>query len=81
MTDGPLRRLFWRVADALDYLLTLARLHILDALAGPEPATPADQQRARDREQIDGKGNGRLQASPSQRGSDAFLTLPGVKYC
>jgi hypothetical protein len=35
MTDGPLRRLFWRVADQLDYLLTLARLRILDKLAGP----------------------------------------------
>jgi hypothetical protein len=38
-----LQCLFWRVADQLDYLLTLARLRILDALAGPEPETPADQ--------------------------------------
>jgi hypothetical protein len=52
MTEGPLRRLFWRVADALDYLLMLARLRILDALAGPEPETPADRQRERDRERI-----------------------------
>jgi hypothetical protein len=51
MADGPLRCLFWWVADALDYFLTLARLRILDRLAGPEPETPADQQRARDREQ------------------------------
>jgi hypothetical protein len=29
MTDGPLWRLFWRVADELNYLLTLARLRIL----------------------------------------------------
>jgi len=35
MTDRALRGLFWRVADALDYLLTLAWLRILDALAGP----------------------------------------------
>jgi len=49
MTDGPLRHLFWRVADELDYLLTLARLRILDALAGPEPETPADQRRERKR--------------------------------
>jgi hypothetical protein len=35
MADGRLRRVFWRVADGLDYLLTLARLRILDALAGP----------------------------------------------
>ena len=53
MTDGPLRRLFWWVVDALDYLLTLARLRILDAVAGPEPETPADQQRKRDRERLE----------------------------
>ncbi len=35
MTDSPLQRLFWRVIDALDYLLTLVRLRMLDALAGP----------------------------------------------
>jgi hypothetical protein len=29
MADGPLRRLFWRVAGALDYLWTLATLRIL----------------------------------------------------
>src|SRR5712672_2711984 len=33
MSDGPLRRRFWRVVDALDYLMTLAWLRILDALA------------------------------------------------
>jgi hypothetical protein len=49
MTDGPLRYLFWRVADELDYLLTLARLRILDALVGPEPETPADQRCERER--------------------------------
>jgi hypothetical protein len=47
MTDRSLRRLFWRVAGELDYLLTLARLRILDALAGPLPKTPADQRRER----------------------------------
>jgi hypothetical protein len=47
MADGPLRRLFWRVADELDYLLTLARLRILDAVAGPLPETPADRERER----------------------------------
>jgi len=35
MANGPLRWLFWHVVDELDYLLTLARLRILDALAGP----------------------------------------------
>ena len=52
MADTRLERLFWRVADALDHLLSLTRLRILDALAGPEPETPADQQRSRDRERI-----------------------------
>jgi hypothetical protein len=51
MADGPLRRLFWHVADDLDYLVTLARLHILDALAG-EPETPTDQRRKPDRERV-----------------------------
>jgi hypothetical protein len=53
MADGPLRRLFWRVTDQFDYLRTLATLRILDALAGPGPETPADQQRKRDREWIE----------------------------
>jgi hypothetical protein len=52
MTDGPLQRLFRRVADDLDYLWTLATLRILDRLAGPLPETSADQQRARHRERI-----------------------------
>jgi phosphatidylserine/phosphatidylglycerophosphate/cardiolipin synthase-like enzyme len=41
------------VADALDYLMTLATLRILDALAGPEPETPADHQREWDRERTE----------------------------
>jgi hypothetical protein len=39
--------------DHLDYLLTLVRLRIRDALAGPEPETPADQQRAPELERIE----------------------------
>ena len=49
MADRPLRHLFWRVADGLDYLWTLATLCILDGLAGPLPETPAHQQRGRER--------------------------------
>jgi hypothetical protein len=41
------------VADDLDYLWTLATLRILDAIVGPEPETPADQQRTRDRERLE----------------------------
>jgi hypothetical protein len=53
MTRRPLRRLFWRASDNLGYLVTLLRLRILDALAGPLPETPADQQRTRDRERME----------------------------
>jgi hypothetical protein len=53
MAGGRLRRLFRPGADDLDYLVTLARLCILDALAGPEPETPADQQRKQDWERIE----------------------------
>jgi len=53
MAEGPTARLSWRVADQLDYLVTLARLRILDALAGPLPETLADRQRQRDRERIE----------------------------
>ena len=52
MADGLLERLFWRVVDHLDYLVTLTGLRILDALAGPPPETPADRQRERDRETL-----------------------------
>ena len=52
MTDGLLRRLFWRVADQLDYLVMLARLRILDALTGALPETAADRQWQRDLERI-----------------------------
>ena len=53
MSERRRQRQFWRLADALGYLLTLAWLRILDALAGPTPATPADQQRQRQRERIE----------------------------
>ena len=43
----------WRIADGLDYWLTLTKLRILDALAGTELETPADEQRKQDREQIE----------------------------
>jgi hypothetical protein len=52
MTDGRLTHIFWLVTDELDYLLTLTRLRILDALAGPLAETPADRQRRRNRERI-----------------------------
>jgi hypothetical protein len=44
MAKEALRRLFWRVVDAVDYLLTLAWLRILDAHGGPSPKTAADHQ-------------------------------------
>jgi hypothetical protein len=46
MAEGPKARLFWRVADELDYLLTLTRLRILARRAGWSlPETPADRRR------------------------------------
>jgi hypothetical protein len=35
MAEGPTARLFGRVADQLDYLVTLAQLRILDAVWVP----------------------------------------------
>ena len=52
MIDRPLYRPFWRVVDHLDYLVTLSKLRILDAVCGPLPETSADQQQARDRERL-----------------------------
>jgi hypothetical protein len=46
-------RVLWRVVDHLDYVLTLTKLRILDALAGSELETPADEQRKRDQERIE----------------------------
>jgi len=37
-----------RALDHLDYVITFARLRILDWMYGPEPPTPADQQRERE---------------------------------
>jgi hypothetical protein len=45
-------RLFRRTLDALDYSLTSARLRMFDWLHGPEPETPADRQRERERGQL-----------------------------
>jgi hypothetical protein len=45
MARGRLARFFWCMIDVLDYFLTLSRLRILDALAGPLPETAADRQR------------------------------------
>jgi hypothetical protein len=50
MTDTRPWRLFWRAADQRDYLVTLVRLRLLDALAGLLPETRADRQRKPDRE-------------------------------
>jgi hypothetical protein len=53
MLDTRLGRIWWRVADGLDYWLTLTKLRILDALAGSELVTPADLQRRHDTERIE----------------------------
>jgi hypothetical protein len=55
------------VADDLDYLVTLAGLRILDALAGPLPETPAD------REGSERPGKDRKERSPA-----SSVEEPGV---
>jgi hypothetical protein len=50
MLETRLGRILWLIADGFDYVLTLARLRILDALTGPLPETPEDQQRERRRD-------------------------------
>ena len=40
MANGFLVRLFWRVADDLDYWLTQARLWTVDAMYDPAPDGP-----------------------------------------
>jgi hypothetical protein len=46
------RSLVSRALDHLDYVITYARLRILDWMYGPEPPTPADKQRERDHERL-----------------------------
>jgi hypothetical protein len=53
MFDTGLRRVLWRVVDHLDYVLTLTKLRILNALAGSELETPADLQQRHDLARIE----------------------------
>jgi hypothetical protein len=53
MFETRVGRILWRIGDGIDHWLTLTRLRILDALAGSELETPADEQRRRDRERIE----------------------------
>ena len=46
------RSLVSRALNHLDYVITYARLRILDWMYGPEPPTPADEQRERDRDRL-----------------------------
>jgi hypothetical protein len=46
------RSLVSRALDHLDYVITYARLRIFDWMYGPEPPTPADEQRERDRDRL-----------------------------
>jgi hypothetical protein len=53
MLEARLGCILWRIADGLDYWLTLTKLRILDALTGPLPETPEDKQRERDRDRLE----------------------------
>jgi hypothetical protein len=46
------RSLVSRALDHPDYVITYTRLRILDWICGPEPPTPADEQRERDHERL-----------------------------
>jgi len=41
-----------RIFDRIDYLVTSARLQVLDWICGPEPPTLADRRRERDRDRL-----------------------------
>ena len=41
-----------RALDRLDYVITLARLRVLDWICGPEPSTAADEQRERELDRL-----------------------------
>jgi len=47
-----LPRLCHNTLDHADYLVTLARLRVLDWVAGPEPHTEADLRRQAERERL-----------------------------
>jgi hypothetical protein len=46
------RRFVSRALDHLDYVITYTRLRIFDWICGPEPPTPADEQRERDHKRL-----------------------------
>jgi hypothetical protein len=46
------KSLFSLALDRLDYLITFARLRVLDWICGPEPLTPADKRRERERHRL-----------------------------
>jgi hypothetical protein len=50
----------WRALDQVHCLLPLAQLRLVDALYGPEPETPADEARNRDRSFPDGRSDREL---------------------
>jgi hypothetical protein len=50
--DMPYHNLFSRTLDHLDYLITYARLRVLDWVCGPEPLTPADKRREREHDRL-----------------------------
>lgn len=45
-------RVFWRALDCINYAVALARGWVVDLICGPEPPTPADEQREADHEHL-----------------------------
>jgi hypothetical protein len=44
----------WRALDRVEYLVTLTRLRLVDAIYGPMPETLADEKREREHERLSG---------------------------
>jgi hypothetical protein len=92
MPKGPLRRLFWCVADQFDYLLTLARLRVLDPLVrradifGARPLGKVERRHFRSKETFTCWGRLVLDRSLSTRALGphhlaAYYTAPrGAKH-
>jgi len=49
---GAVPRLWYWIADRLEYAVTSVRLAILDRVCGPEPLTPADRQRETEHDRL-----------------------------
>jgi len=86
-----LARLFREALDRVDYVVTVARLWLVDLIFGPEPPTPADKQRELDHDALrkafpvidldgriraDEEREARVEATPITSRSQSAATSP-----